>query len=138
MSEYVITCDGGALGNHAGKESAKAYGSFIITPDISPTRFVMNFGFGSNNEAEYQITVSALKYLRMKLHADTSKTFPIETDVVIRTDSALVIGHMTKGWKIKAANLLRHIVALQDEIRFFKSVRFEQISGQEMKKILGH
>jgi len=138
MSKYIIICDGGSLGNHVGKEGAKAYGSFIILPDIRTERFMMEFGVGSNNDAEYLIAISALKYLYARLTADPSKSFPIETDVVIQTDSQLVIGQMSKGWKIKAPNILTHVVHLQEAMSHFKSVSFEHIAGLVMKKILGH
>ena len=136
--KFIIICDGGSLGNHAGKEGARAYGSFIILPDIQPNRFMLEFGGGSNNDAEYRIAISALKFLRAKLTADVSKSFPIDTDVTIQTDSALVIGQMSKGWKVKAPNILTHVVNLQEAMSHFKSVSFEHITGLVMKKILGH
>jgi hypothetical protein len=45
---------------------------------------------------------------------------------------------MTQNWKIKAPNLLKHIVALQEQMRAFRSVKFEKVAGNHVKQVLGH
>jgi ribonuclease HI len=131
MPSVTLLCDGGCLGNHLASRSGQAYGSFIIVGE-SLVRNLKSFDVGlTNNDAEYLIIISALETIRARGRA-------ADTDVTIQTDSALVIGQMTQNWKVKAPNLLPHIIALQEEMKHFRSVKFEKVSGQHVKKVLGH
>ena len=56
--------------------------------------FVAEIGSGTNNEAEYRALIEALKTCN-------------ENDI-INTDSQLLVGHLTKGWKVNAENLKEH------------------------------
>lgn len=88
--------DGGCLGNEAhGKR--EAYGS------ISDGRTFERFQFAdaqTNNEAEYRILIALLGNL---LHDRVDPEKP-QTDIY--TDSQLLVGQLTQGWKVKANNLL--------------------------------
>lgn len=55
---------------------------------------VVNRGIGkkTNNEAEYLALIEALRHQQGK-------------GATIYTDSQLLVGHLTKGWKIRAWNL---------------------------------
>jgi ribonuclease HI len=131
MPAITVLCDGGCLGNHTAGKTGQAYGSFIFVGE-SLVRNLKSFEAGlTNNDAEYLIIIAALETLRARGRA-------ADTDVTIQTDSALVIGQMTQNWKVKAPNLLKHIIALQEEMKHFRSVRFEKVSGNSVKKILGH
>jgi ribonuclease HI len=131
MPSITVLCDGGCLGNNVAGRTGQAYGSFIIMGE-SLVRNLKSFEAGlTNNDAEYLIIIAALETLRARGRA-------ADTDVTIQTDSALVIGQMTQNWKVKAPNLLPHIIALQEEMKHFRSVRFEKVSGNSVKRILGH
>jgi ribonuclease HI len=54
-------------------------------------QFVAEIGASTNNEAEYQALIEALKSCN-------------EGDI-INTDSELLVGHLNKNWKVKAENL---------------------------------
>ncbi len=133
---YTIYCDGGSLGNNDKSKPSEGYGSFIIKPDIMEQRFMQQFASYTNNEAEYAALTVALSYL--KAACGVRGIDYREQDVLVRTDSQLVIGQLSKNWKVKALNLIPFITRAQDEMRWFKSVTFSHISGVEMKKILGH
>lgn len=136
MMLYTIYCDGGSLGNNDKSKPSEAYGSFIIKPEIMEQRFMQRFGDYTNNQAEYGAVIVALHYL--KSACEVRKINYREQNVLIRTDSQLVIGQLSKNWKVKSANLLPLIAKAHEGMRCFKSVKFEHISGVEMKKILGH
>jgi ribonuclease HI len=134
--KFIIYCDGGSQGNNDKTIESYGYGSFIIEPDIMKTAFRQRFGKYTNNEAEYGALIAALSYLKSACQVkgiDYTKA-----DVIVRTDSQLVIGQLSKGWKVKAHNLLPFIDRSKEEMKWFKSVTFKHISGVEMKKILGH
>jgi ribonuclease HI len=99
-------------------------------------RFMQRFGNYTNNQAEYGAVIAALSYL--KAACQVKGINYQNQDVIIRTDSQLVIGQLSKNWKVKSANLLPLVARAHDEMHWFKSVKFEHISGVEMKKILGH
>jgi ribonuclease HI len=138
MPDFVITVDGGSL-NH-GTPDAAGYGSAILqitATDFTSKQMRFEFGLGvTNNEAEYRAVIEAVKFLTDIIEAPGSK--PEKHSLLIRTDSALVIGHMSQGWKLKAKNLTPYYDELKPMLRRFKDVRFEKMKGTEIKTILGH
>jgi ribonuclease HI len=136
MMEFVITCDGGSRGN--GTEVAHGYGSYMINaPGNIGNIHSLDFGGGiTNNEAEYKALIGALNHISGAFLAVAADLKTIK--LTIRTDSQLVVGHLSKGWKIKAHNLIPLAVKASSLCSQFASVEFEQISGEEMKSILGH
>lgn len=57
-------------------------------------QYVAEIGSSTNNEAEYMALIEALKSCN---EGDT-----------INTDSELLVGHLTRKWKVKAENLKEH------------------------------
>jgi ribonuclease HI len=133
---FTIVCDGGSLGNNVAG-GGEGYGSFVITPDIMTQRFTQRFGPKiTNNEAEYMILTTALDYLKSVLYKQDISLMRVSVE--IQTDSQLIIGHLTKNWKISAKNLLPHVVCAQSLIREFKSVTFTQTPRAKIVQVLGH
>jgi hypothetical protein len=60
-------------------------------------------GVTTNNQAEYVALISALFDLRGRIRR-AGKT-PSGYSLLLHTDSQLIVGQLTQGWKIKAANL---------------------------------
>lgn len=138
MYDYIIVADGGSLGN--GTEYAIGYGSFIVefpSQNFVSRRFTRNFGISiTNNEAEYKIVIEALEFMLNTFR--TNAVIPGDRSIHIRTDSMLVVGQLTQGWKVKAKNLLPLYKKVINLIKEFALVSFEKIDGKEVKKILGH
>jgi ribonuclease HI len=136
MYEFIITCDGGSLGN--GSESSQGYGSYMIAgpgKTNAITREVYGEGI-TNNEAEYKALIAALKHIA---DAFTAVGGDLKTiSLTVRTDSQLVIGQVWSGWKVKALNLRPLVDEARALCEKFRAVGYEKISGVEMKKILGH
>lgn len=133
MIELSIVIDGGSLAN--GTEKSIGYGSFLF--ENTRKHFHRTFGEGvTNNEAEYLSLISALEHVQEAF--DAAATEHSSISLTIKTDSQLVIGQLTQGWKVKATNLLPLVNRALDLVELFGQVRFIKISGQEMKKILGH
>jgi len=138
VSDFVITADGGSLGN--GTEGSIGYGSFIVerlNPVSKSKQFRHTFGEGiTNNEAEYMIVIEALKLVKGAIEASGHKA--ADSSILIYSDSMLVIGHCSRGWKVKAENLRSLFRELMRLIIEFHYVEFIKISGGQMKSILGH
>ena len=138
MYDFIITADGGSLGN--GTKDAIGYGSFIVervNPKTKSKQFRHTFGAGiTNNEAEYMIVIEALKLIKSVLEASGEKVK--SSSLTVYSDSMLVIGHCSLGWKINALNLRPLNTELMTLINEFAKVEFIKISGELMKSILGH
>ena len=97
---FTIICDGGSLGNNVAG-GGEGYGSFVILPDVMTQRFTQRFGPKiTNNEAEYMILTTALDYLKSVLYGQDIPLMRVSVEV--QTDSQLIVGHLTKNWKITA------------------------------------
>ncbi len=138
MHNFEITADGGSLGN--GTEESVGYGSFIVertNPKTTSKQFRHTFGTGiTNNEAEYMIVIEALKLIKSVLEASGYKAK--DNSILIYSDSMLVVGHCSLGWKVKAKNLMPLFTELMNLINEFGKIEFVKISGEKMKSILGH
>ena len=138
MYDFIITADGGSLAN--GTKDSIGYGSFIVervNPKTKSKQFRHTFGAGiTNNEAEYMIVIEALKLIKSVLEASGEKVK--SSSLTVYSDSMLVIGHCSLGWKINALNLRPLNTELMTLINEFAKVEFIKISGELMKSILGH
>jgi ribonuclease HI len=133
MTEYLIVFDGGSKGN-----PGPAYGSFFIRPWADEEGVIerLNFGTGTNNEAEYLTLIASLRYLLAFL--DGKQEAPQDVSVEIRGDSQLVLRQVKKAWKAKDQRMR----TLRDEVHQLLD-RFGQVklTEQPRKKIverLGH
>ncbi len=136
--DFIVTADGGSLGN--GTKDSIGYGSFFVervNPKTKSKQFRHTFGAGiTNNEAEYMIVIEAIKLIQSVLEASGESV--INNSILVKSDSALVIGQCSLGWKIKVDHLRLLNTELMNLINQFGNVEFEKLSGDLMKSILGH
>ena len=76
----------------------------------------------TNNYAEYAGLVEALKKL---------KGLGVEEDVLVRSDSQLLIGQMSKGWKAKGGGYIEKLKEARDILKDFGSVTFEWVPREK-------
>jgi len=122
----LLYADGGSLGN-----PGLGYGSYcIVIEDHPPTYGRENFGPNStNNEAEYKALISGLARV---------KEYSTQIELEIRLDSALLVGQLSKNWKVKATNLrplYQKALALLSE---FQSYQLVKVPREEVEIVLGH
>ena len=136
MIEFIVTCDGGSLGN--GSVNSHGYGSYMINAPGNVGEIKrLQFGEGvTNNEAEYMALIGALENISSAFLAVAADLKTIQ--LTVRTDSQLVIGQLSRGHKINAPNLRPLVIQASSLCQQFFLVEFEQITGVEMKQILGH
>ena len=72
----------------------------------------------TNNYAEYRALVMALRRL---------KTLGWTKDVEIRSDSKLLVGQMSQGWKVKGGGYIEEYKEARELSVEFTSLRFEWI-----------
>lgn len=127
---YEIVFDGGALGN-----PGKGYGSYEITAKGQVVRHQReDYGDNvTNNQAEYQTLIEALKWLAMDLGASASST-----RVVVNGDSLLVLNQLLGKWKVKNEGLRPLHREASQLIRTFHHVALIWHARSNSVKLLGH
>lgn len=91
-------------------ESRIAEGSGLAGKDVT------------SNFAEYTALAEALKKL---------KILRIEGDVLVRSDSKLLVGQLSLGWKVKGGMYLDKLKEVKDLMREFGSMKFEWIPREQ-------
>lgn len=76
----------------------------------------------TNNCAEYTALVEVLKKL---------KELRTEEEVVIRSDSQLLVGQMSRGWEVKRGGYMGKLKEARDLLKEFGSVTFEWIPREQ-------
>lgn len=124
--KIIAYCDGGSRNNPgpaaigvviiAGKEKRKEYDEFI--------------GQASNNEAEYQAVIFALKKIKQLWGKEKSKNSEIE----IRGDSELLMKQINGEYKIKEKNLQPLFLEIWNLKLDFGKIKFIQIPREENKE----
>ena len=76
----------------------------------------------TSNYAEYTALAEALKKLR---------ALRIEGDVLVRSDSKLLVGLMSQGWKVKGGMYVQKLKEARDLTKGFRSVRFEWVPREQ-------
>jgi len=76
----------------------------------------------TSNFAEYTALAEAFKRLR---------TLRIEGDILVRSDSKLLVGQMSEGWKVKGGMYVEKLKEARDLMKEFGSVRFEWIPREQ-------
>jgi ribonuclease HI len=76
----------------------------------------------TSNFAEYTALAEALKRLR---------SLGIEGDVIVRSDSRLLVGQMGEGWKVNGGMYVEKMKEVRDLMKDFGSVRFEWVPREK-------
>lgn len=129
-STFEIVFDGGALGN-----PGKGYGSYEITAQGTVIRHQReDYGDNvTNNQAEYQTLIEALRWLEQELGAAAAKT-----RVVVNGDSLLVLNQLLGKWKVKNEGLRPLHREASQLIEKFRDVSLIWHARSNSVKRLGH
>lgn len=114
----IIYTDGGARGNP---------GPAAIGVVIGDKKYGEYIGKTTNNVAEYQAVIFALKKARQLI----GKTKTKETNLEVCSDSQLMINQLNGKYKIKDEKLKPLFVEIWNLKQDFKSVIFKQIPREE-------
>ncbi|PIP92394.1 hypothetical protein COW77_00025 [Candidatus Wolfebacteria bacterium CG18_big_fil_WC_8_21_14_2_50_39_7] len=120
-SKVVIYADGGARNNP---------GPAAIGVVIGEKEYSKFLGQATNNEAEYQAVIFALKKVKQLIGKGKSKS----TEIEIKSDSELLISQLNGQYKIKEKNLVPFFIEIWNLKQNFGEVKFSQISREENKR----
>ncbi len=122
MEKIIAYIDGGSRSN----PGPAACGVFIETLNKQIGKYL---GKATNNEAEYQGAILALKKIKSLIGKEKAKN----TEIEIRTDSELLYKQITHQYKIKNENLVPLFIELWNLCLDFKKVEFRHIPRGENK-----
>ena len=121
MSKYIIYTDGGSRGN-PGPSSA---GAVILDSSGNTIKEISMFlGTMTNNQAEYQALILALK--------EVSSLRPER--LVIRMDSQLIVRQISGEYKVKDAKMKSLFALVMQQLKFLKSWDIEHIPRDQNKR----
>ena len=126
MNKFIIYTDGASKGN----PGPAAIGVVICDKNGKVLKeYAKDIGEATNNEAEYQAVILALKKIKLLYGKKRAK----ESEVEIRSDSQLLVSQLNGKYKIldeKIQKLFIEVWNLQTE---FKKVVFKLIPREENK-----
>ncbi len=127
MKKLIVYTDGGSRGN----PGPSAIGVVVYNEKLEIIKsYSQAAGEGTNNEAEYQAVIFALKKLKLLFGKKKIK----ELDIEIRSDSELLVKQFQGKYKVldsKIQNLFLEIWNLKVD---FKGVEFSLIPREENKE----
>ena len=122
MGKIIVYIDGGSRNN----PGPAAAGAYIRTLKKSFSQYL---GKASNNEAEYQAAVLALKKIKKLIGKKASK----EAEIEIRTDSELLYKQISHQYKIKEKKLVPLFIEIWNLMLDFKKVEFVKVPREKNK-----
>jgi len=132
MPHYLVISDGWCRGN-----PGPSGGSYVLaTSDGRRDTVRLEFGLGTNNQAEYRTIVAALEDLLGRI--ERAGKDPARFSVVIQTDSRLVVGQTSEGWKIKEPSLRPLAEQVRALMARFGEARLEWVPREKVVEVLGH
>ena len=136
MSDYQIYCDGGCKGN--GTPQSQAYASYQLSTRVGASEIVRLDlpDAKTNNQAEYTALISALTDLNERI--EKAGKNPSDYSVEAYTDSQLLVGQLTLGWKVKTAELRPFVDEARALIKVFGQCTLAKVPRQQIVKVLGH
>jgi ribonuclease HI len=124
FKKIVINIDGGSRGN----PGPSALGVVIKDEDENFLKSYSKFlGTLTNNQAEYQALIFALKKTKALFGKEKIKNLPIE----IRTDSELLYYQVTGKYKIKEKEIQNLFIEFWNEKIDFGNLTFKLIKREE-------
>jgi ribonuclease HI len=124
MNKIIAYTDGGARGN----PGPAAIGA-VITINGEEKRYGEAIGKTTNNIAEYQAIIFALKKIKHLIGKEKAK----EAEIEINADTELVVKQMNKEYKIKNEGLKNFFIELWNLTQDFKKVTFTHVPREENK-----
>ncbi len=133
--DFLAIVDGGSLAN--GSPNQKGYGSYhLATRDGRKQTVRLDLGTATNNEAEYRTLIAALRDLAGRIQK--AGRSPATYSLLVYTDSQLMVGQITQGWQVKAANLRPLIDEARSLLKAFGKADLVKVPRDEIVRVLGH
>ncbi len=118
--KIIVHTDGGSRGN----PGPAAIGVYVKTLD---KKYGLAIGSATNNDAEYEAVIFALKKIKQLIGADDAA----RADIEIRSDSQLIVNQLSGTFKIKEESLWKYFIAIWNRKQDFASVSFLYVPREE-------
>jgi ribonuclease HI len=128
MKKFIIYTDGGSRGN-PGKAAMGVVFCNEMGQEVKKYGEYLGDGL-TNNDAEYQAIVFALK----KFKALFGKTLTKNTEIEIRSDSELVVKQLNGEYRLENPKIQQFFIEIWNLKFDFKSVRFKHIPREKNKE----
>jgi len=134
--DYFLSTDGGAAAN--GTADSFGFGSYHLESRTGQKQVIrLEFGRGvTNNEAEYRTLIAGMKDLVGRIQRAGKN--PSDYSLLVHTDSQLMVGQLTQGWQIKAANLRPLVDEARSLVQAFGRCDLVKVPRDEIVRVLGH
>jgi ribonuclease HI len=124
MKKFIIYTDGGSRGN----PGPAAIGAVLTDEKGKPLKkYGQEIGKATNNQAEYQAVIFALKKLKSLIGGKVA----IESEVEIRSDSELLVSQLQSRYKILDKDIQSLFIAVWNLKIDYKKVSFVLIPREE-------
>ena len=134
----IFYVDGQSQGNEQNSlpRNAKIAIAYADSADIvDPGKFRIYWqpiGDRTNNEAEYYALLKALALIAERWTQKTTGKIPSGAgEILIRSDSKLVVNQVTGEWQVKDSKIIELNSMARDSIRKIGSVRLEWVPREE-------
>lgn len=124
--KIIAYVDGGSRGN----PGPAAFGAVIFGAGKEDKEYCQFIGQATNNEAEYQAAIFALKKIRQLAGKDRLK----EADVEIRMDSQLVVEQLNGRYKVEDREMQRFFMEIWNLKFDFSKLSFIHIPREQNQK----
>jgi len=124
--KITIYTDGGARGN----PGSSAIGVVIKKEGQTLKKYFQFIGEATNNQAEYEAVIFALKKVKLLFGRKKAKTMALE----VYTDSELMARQLNHQYKIKEEDLQPLFLKVWNLILDFRQVSFKHILRQQNKE----
>lgn len=124
--KITIYTDGGARNN----PGPAAIGVVIIQNDQILKKYAEFIGQATNNQAEYQAVIFAIKKIKLLFGKKEAKKMELEFLI----DSELVVKHLNHQYKIKEKDLQSLFIEVWNLMIDFKKIDFKHILREDNKE----
>jgi len=124
--KIIIQTDGGSRGN----PGPAAIGVVILQENQIFKKYGECIGEATNNQAEYQAVIFALKKVKAVFGKKKAKDMEIE----IQVDSELVVKQLNHEYKIKEGDLQPLFIKIWNLLLDFGNVNFKHVRREENKQ----
>ncbi len=118
--KIIAHTDGGSRGN----PGPAAIGVYVKTLD---KKYGVAIGVATNNDAEYQAVIFALKKIKQLIGTDKAA----HADIEIRSDSQLIVNQLSGTFKLKEESLWKYFIDIWNRKQDFRSVSFLYVPREE-------
>lgn len=119
MNKFLIHTDGGSRGN----PGPAAIGVVIVGPEIGKKEYGEYIGITTNNEAEYQAVIFALKKVKQLIGGDNAG----KAHLVFYMDSELLVKQFNHEYKIKEEKMQKLYLEVHNLRLDFGKVEFKHV-----------